>query len=116
MSTVKANDLTNVTGGIPTVKGQKLIPTAWINFNGKTTVAINASENVSSLVDIGVGRWRIYFEPLCLIQTMLLLVRPVKLALKEMEGLWGYIHGLILPLISISSALIIRAIIQMKNL
>tara|TARA_B110000037_G_scaffold114257_1_gene131364 strand:+ start:461 stop:841 length:381 start_codon:yes stop_codon:yes gene_type:complete len=61
MSTVKCNDLTNVTGGIPTVKSQQLIPTAWINFNGKTTVAINASENVSSLVDIGVGRWRIYF-------------------------------------------------------
>ena len=61
MSTIKANDIQNASGGIPTVKGQKLIPTAWINFNGKTTVAINASENVSSIVDIGVGRWRIYF-------------------------------------------------------
>ena len=55
MSTVKANDLTNVTGGIPTVKGQDLIPTAWVNFNGTGTIAIRESENVSSLTDDGVG-------------------------------------------------------------
>jgi len=51
MSTVKANDITNVTGGIPTVKSQQLIPTAWVNFNGTGTVAIRDSENVSSITD-----------------------------------------------------------------
>ena len=61
MSTVKCNDLTNVTGGIPTVKGQKLIPTAWITFNGTGTPAILDSENVSSIADIGTGRWDINF-------------------------------------------------------
>ena len=55
MSTIKANDIQNATGGIPTVKGQKLIPTAWVNFNGTGTVAIRDSENVSSITDIGVG-------------------------------------------------------------
>ena len=55
MSQIKANDLTNVTGGIPTVKSQQLIPTAWVNFNGTGTIAIRDSENVSSLTDDGVG-------------------------------------------------------------
>ena len=55
MSTIKANDLTNVSGGIPTVKSQQLIPTAWVNFNGTGTIAIRDSENVSSLTDDGVG-------------------------------------------------------------
>ena len=55
MSQIKANDLTNVTGGIPTVKSQQLIPTAWVNFNGAGTVAIRDSENVSSITDNGTG-------------------------------------------------------------
>ena len=59
MSTVKANDLTNVTGGIPTVKSQQLIPTAWVSFNGTGTVAIKGAENVSSISDLGTG---IYIE------------------------------------------------------
>ena len=59
MSTVKANDLTNVTGGIPTVKGQRLIPTAWVNFNGTGTVAIRDSENVSSIGDLATGIYTI---------------------------------------------------------
>ena len=61
MSLIKANDLTNVTGGIPTVKGQQLIPTAWVNFNGTGTVAIRDSENVSSITDGGVGVYTINF-------------------------------------------------------
>jgi hypothetical protein len=55
MSTISANDLQNTSGGIPTVKGQRLIPTAWVNFNGTGTVAIRDSENVSSITDVGVG-------------------------------------------------------------
>mgnify|MGYP003647443866 CR=1 FL=1 len=61
MSTIKANDLTNTTGGIPTVKGQRLIPTAWVNFNGTGTVAIRDSENVSSVTDNSTGEYQINF-------------------------------------------------------
>ena len=59
MSTVKANDLTNVTGGIPTVKSQRLIPTAWVNFNGSGTVAINDDEGVSSITDTSTGSYSV---------------------------------------------------------
>ena len=59
MSTIKANDLTNTTGGIPTVKGQRLIPTAWVNFNGTGTVAIRGSENVASITDNGTGNYNV---------------------------------------------------------
>lgn len=61
MSTVKANDLQNASGGIPTVKGQRLIPTAWVNFNGTGTVAIRDSENVSSITDDGTGKYKMNF-------------------------------------------------------
>tara|TARA_R110000803_G_scaffold58443_2_gene116612 strand:- start:377 stop:745 length:369 start_codon:yes stop_codon:yes gene_type:complete len=61
MSTIKANDLTNTTGGIPTVKSQYLIPTAWVNFNGTGTVAIRDSENVSSITDSATGLYLINF-------------------------------------------------------
>jgi len=61
MSTVKANNLMNVDGGIPTVKSQQLIPTAWVNFNGTSTVAIRASENVSSITDNGTGNYSANF-------------------------------------------------------
>ena len=61
MSTVKANDLMNVTGGIPTVKSQQLIPTAWVNFNGTSTIAIRDSENVSSITDNNTGNYTITF-------------------------------------------------------
>ena len=61
MSTVKANDLMKVDGGIPTVKGQQLIPTAWVNFNGTSTVAIRDSENVSSITDNAVGKYTVNF-------------------------------------------------------
>jgi len=62
MSTVKANDLMKVDGGIPTVKGQRLIPTAWVNFNGTSTVAIRDSENVSSITDRGTGIYTINYS------------------------------------------------------
>jgi hypothetical protein len=62
MSIVKANDLTNVTGGIPTVKSQQLIPTAWAYFNGTGTVAIRDSEGISSITDFAVGQYRANFS------------------------------------------------------
>ena len=61
MSVIKINNITNLAGGIPTVKGQQLIPTAWVNFNGTSTVAIRDSENVSSISDLGTGNYQINF-------------------------------------------------------
>ena len=58
MSTIKANDIQNASGGIPTVKGQRLIPTAWVNFNGITN-AVRDSENVSSITDNSTGYYTI---------------------------------------------------------
>ena len=60
MSTIKANDIQNTSGGIPTVKGQKLIPTAWISYNGVTNVT-RGSECVSSVTDVSTGQCRINF-------------------------------------------------------
>ena len=34
---------------------------AWVNFNGTGTVAIRASYNVSSITDLGVGRYKVNF-------------------------------------------------------
>jgi len=65
MSTIKANTLLHSDGSttnppaIPAL--DKRMATAWINFRGAGVVAINDSKNISSIVDIGVGRWRIYF-------------------------------------------------------
>tara|TARA_R110001632_G_scaffold58234_1_gene141928 strand:+ start:137 stop:511 length:375 start_codon:yes stop_codon:yes gene_type:complete len=61
MSTVKANDLTNVTGGIPTVKSQQLIPTAWVSFN-QIGNSINGDEGISSLTDNATGDFTINFS------------------------------------------------------
>ena len=61
MSLIKANNITNTTGGIPTVKSQQLIPTAWVNFNGTGTIAIRDSEGVSSLTDNGTGQYTVTF-------------------------------------------------------
>jgi len=61
MSLIKANNITNVTGGIPTVKSQQLIPTAWVNFNGTGTVAIRDSEGISSITDLATGDYRVNF-------------------------------------------------------
>ena len=61
MSLIKCNDIQNASGGIPTVKGQKLIPTAWVNFNGIGTVAIRDSENVSSITDLTTGNFAVNF-------------------------------------------------------
>ena len=61
MSLIKANDIQNASGGIPTVKSQQLIPTAWVNFNGTGTVAIRDSEGVSSITDYNVGIYDINY-------------------------------------------------------
>jgi len=60
MSTIKANDIQNTSGGIPTVKGQDLIPKAWVNFS-QSTNTIRDSENISSLTDIAAGNTNVNF-------------------------------------------------------
>ena len=47
-------DLLNASGSAPL-----FAPRAWGNFNGTGTVAIRASGNVSSIVDLGTGRLRV---------------------------------------------------------
>lgn len=37
------------------------LPTAWVNFNGQGTVSIRESHNVSSITDLGTGRYRVNF-------------------------------------------------------
>jgi hypothetical protein len=61
MSLIKTNDIQNASGGIPTVKGQQLIPTAWVHFNGVGTVAIRDSEGISSITDSGTGDYTANF-------------------------------------------------------
>lgn len=34
---------------------------AWVNFNGTGTVAIRASGNVSSITDLGIGRYQVNY-------------------------------------------------------
>jgi hypothetical protein len=49
-------DRFNVSGSAPTYACR-----AWVNFNGTGTVAIRASENVSSVTDVGLGKYRVNF-------------------------------------------------------
>ena len=55
MSTVKV-DTIKTTGNIEVYTCK-----AWVNFNGTGTVAIRASGNVSSITDLGTGRYTITF-------------------------------------------------------
>ncbi len=63
MSTARFDTLTNRLGTksvpVDTVVDGSL--KAWVNFNGSGTVAIRAAFNVSSIVDVGVGSYRVNF-------------------------------------------------------
>ena len=48
--------LTTASGSAPSYSAR-----AWVNFNGTGTVAINASGNVSSITDNGVGKYTVNF-------------------------------------------------------
>ena len=64
-TTVKANTLLHSDGSttnppaIPAL--DQRMATAWVNFNGKNTISIRDSYNVSSLGDIGVGEYTVNF-------------------------------------------------------
>lgn len=53
MSTLKVNAIQG-TDGV-----ERYMARAWVNFNGTGTVAIRASGNVSSITDIGMGRYQV---------------------------------------------------------
>lgn len=63
MSTLKANNVSNNSGGairsMDDIVGAT--PRAWVNFNGTGTVAIRASYNVSSITDNGTGDYTVNF-------------------------------------------------------
>jgi hypothetical protein len=59
MSTLRVNTIQNSGGtGSPAING---LAAAWVNFNGVGTVAIRASNNVSSITDRGTGAYTVNF-------------------------------------------------------
>lgn len=58
MSTLKVNDIEEATLG----GGTFALPRAWANFNGEGTLAVRDSFNVSSVTDLGVGRYKVNFS------------------------------------------------------
>ena len=59
MSTLRVNTIQNSGGtGSPAING---LARAWVNFNGTGTVAIRASNNVSSITDNGTGDYTLNF-------------------------------------------------------
>jgi hypothetical protein len=58
---VVVSTLNDDTGVLATQNGMTGIAKAWVNFNGKGTVAIRASFNVSSITDNGTGDYTINF-------------------------------------------------------
>jgi hypothetical protein len=59
MSTLRVNTIQNSGGtGSPAING---LAAAWVNFNGVGTVAIRASNNVSSITDNNTGDYTVNF-------------------------------------------------------
>lgn len=63
MSTIRVSNIQDTSGGNTSTPAAIAsgIAKAWVNFNGAGTVAVRASYNVSSIVDIGVGEYRVIF-------------------------------------------------------
>jgi hypothetical protein len=61
MSTAKFDTLQNAAGSksVPVSTVVDGSAKAWVNFNGTGTVAIRVAFNVSSITDIGVGRYQV---------------------------------------------------------
>ncbi len=53
--------LNDSAGVLATQNGMSGIAKAWVNFNGTGTVAIRGSFNVSSVTDLGVGRYQVNY-------------------------------------------------------
>lgn len=65
MSTLRANNLTRQSGsGAPDLGGvaaNRLLPSAWVNFNGVGVVAIRDAYNVASITDNGIALYTVNF-------------------------------------------------------
>jgi len=61
MSTLNTVNITNGTDSITVEGAVKGSAKAWVNFNGRGTVAIRASYNVSSITDNGTGDYTVNF-------------------------------------------------------
>lgn len=62
MSTIKADNVQTLAGAsAPMADVVNGSARAWVNFNGTGTVAINASHNVGSITDNGLGDYTINF-------------------------------------------------------
>ncbi len=59
MSTIRCDNFGPSAGG--TTYSARGIAKAWVNFNGDGTVAIEQSQNVSSISDDGTGEYTAYF-------------------------------------------------------
>lgn len=66
MSTLRVDNVTRRGGaGIPNlggVAGNRLTPTAWVNFNGFGVAAIRDSHGVASITDNGTGEYAVNFS------------------------------------------------------
>ena len=60
MSTLKADTIQSTSGGAATLTNPTAAK-AWVNFNGTSTVAIRASNNVASITDNGTGDYTANF-------------------------------------------------------
>lgn len=63
-SSVVSDNFETSTGAIPNMGGADIttrLCSAWVNLDGTGTVAINASYNVSSITDNGVGIYTVNF-------------------------------------------------------
>jgi len=61
-SSVVSDNFETSTGAIPTLGGDSVTTrfcSAWVNFNGTSTVAIRDSYNVSSITDNGTGKYTV---------------------------------------------------------
>jgi hypothetical protein len=63
MSTAKFDTLSNLAGSlsVPVATVAQGSAKAWVNFNGTGTVAIRAAFNVTSITDVGTGKYNVNF-------------------------------------------------------
>ena len=59
MSEIRATTISDTAGTGPVTLTGQYAAKAWVNFNGQGTIAARDSKNVSSLTDVGVGKFTI---------------------------------------------------------
>jgi len=61
MSEIRATTISNAAGTGPITMTGQYAAKAWVNFNGKDTVAIRDGGNISSITDNGSGNYTVNF-------------------------------------------------------